>query len=343
MVSGIKGNLDIVSTVGIYGWVWAGVEPGRLARVTCTDRGGRSVTFVATEDRPDVGAIVAAVGKLGFAVPLELFDGLDRHVTFTDESGTVLVHGDDVVLPAPLSRSRSPDDPLPVLLHIPKTGGTSLRRAMEPYLSKAATTYIYAGQDSLSFEELDQMPPHQRSCSRLVMGHILFGTGAYFGRAAEYAAFLRQPVPRIRSNFAHLLAEAGLDEDKIERLVTTVNEGSTHDFDNVMTRMIAGIAADPIPFGHLDRDVVDLALHNIRTSFFFVGLNESFREHSAMLGRALLGRDIPMRFDNVSPGRPHEGYERIDWDGLHHRNRFDQMLYDAVVEQRLAGVDLRRR
>ncbi|HSW07424.1 class I SAM-dependent methyltransferase [Aquabacterium sp.] len=90
------------------------------------------------------------------------------------------------------------DDALFVHVHVPRTGGTSLRLLLSKTFGSERCLMNYAG-------EIDQCTTQQLSRICCVSGHVEYGMHRHFARAPLYLTVLRHPIDRYRSTYATFL------------------------------------------------------------------------------------------------------------------------------------------
>jgi hypothetical protein len=278
----------------------------------------------------------------GFAVKRGWLDPRSKSISIITRDGAILSGGANIQLPD-LPPMPPPLQPVTIFLHLAKTAGTSVRHAAARQLSEAETLLIYPGAPFGMDEHLiPTIPPYQRRRLRLVIGHCSFGVHERLGVPSRYSVFLRDPAARLRSNFAHHGAARTVFRvgGSVVSAATAINDGLSEEFDNLMVRVIAGLARDAVPPGTVSGADVELALDNIRAHFAFVGLSETMTESFAGLC-AILGLDpqTPPK-DNVTPHAwigAEQQTAAVRWDIVFERNRHDFALYDAVRKSGLVG------
>ncbi len=346
VVEHILGHVDAIRDGLLSGWIANVGEAGRAEEVHCEDTAGNRVVFHAWHAREDVRAQLGLDGRFGFVIPTSALRDLGPTVSIRSRLGSALGNGEAVAVPK-ASYGTGNSGPVRVVLHIPKTAGTSLRHSLTQGLSPAERLLLYNPPFGLTVPELARLPRAQKQAVSMVLGHAFFGVGAYLARPTQYLTILRQPLKRLRSHLAHHLA-AGTTffaEGRPVSLAEAFNQGHSPEFDNLMVRSIAGLSEDVAPLGTLDASAVDLALFNVQQHFAFVGFVETLAQDVQALSR-LLGREIEHPgVENVRPpGDQARGGDRdIDWSRVSARNRFDQELYDLLLSERreTATADLR--
>lgn len=181
-------------------------------------------------------------------------------------------------------------DPL-LLVHLPKTAGTTLAQLMRYHYRDGA--FKGAGNVLSRFDEAE---PRLRTIARkprfrAAAGHVSFGLAQRVLPDATYVTILREPVARTLSQY-YFLTESGngqglvppwLDED-----VRGIGIGEAFErgylLDDLQTRMLCGLVS---PYDELPDDALERARENIRDRFAYVGTTERFDELLAVLNLAL--------------------------------------------------------
>ena len=225
-----------------------------------------------------------------------------------------------------------------VFLHIPKTGGVTLRRALK---WKYPSRMLYEETLSKPLEALDQVPLSERERARVVSGHLHYGVHEYIPRECEYITVLREPVARVVSSYHYILghskhwlhADLMRASDPLEELLRI-----DPSVDNHQTRMVSGRGGGEIasrtakPLGS---DALEQAKRNLER-FLVVGLTERFDETFILLRRAL-GWRLPYYVTaNVASGpKPMTESAR---ELIRERNQLDLELYRFADELLSAAV-----
>ena len=208
-----------------------------------------------------------------------------------------------------------------IFIHLPKTGGTTLRliigRNYHPRL-----TYTIDGAPG-SVEAFINLPPERRREFVVLQGHIPFGLHEHLGGEARYVTMLRHPVERVVSLYYYVRKIPAHPFHDAARRMTLAEfvEGGTEQAVNHQTRLLAGREDD-----FTDAALAD-AIENL-SRFAAVGLVERFDE-SLVLFRKILGwRRIHYVKGNVTKGRPaREEIPTTTVRIIEERNAFDMELY----------------
>lgn len=178
-----------------------------------------------------------------------------------------------------------------VFLHIPKTGGTSLRALFRHWLPDEAMRFV---DPPLAPDDLAELSD-PASDLRLIAGHLYFGIDEQLGFCGEYITFLRDPVERIVSFWTHQVRREQSEFHELARGGMTLHDfvegGYTHQTNNLMTRILIGTSVPGIldgSLGHItERHYLRLALRNVETRFRFVGFMEQFDQSVTAMAKAL--------------------------------------------------------
>ena len=224
--------------------------------------------------------------------------------------------------------------PCIVFLHIPKTGGVSLRAALRQKYPGANLT-LHSPRDPARVEEL---PIERRRRARVVAGHLPYGVHRHMPLNCEYVTMLREPVGRAVSTYHHVLEHpqhwfheqaiaSGMD---LESFVAA-DDGP---LDNLQTRLLSGwvegelVARDEprTPATEAGLSALEEAKLNLDRCLV-VGLTERFDESFILLRRAL-GWKLPMyakRNKGTHAGRKPPGELAIEM--IKQRDQLDVLLY----------------
>ena len=234
-------------------------------------------------------------------------------------------------------------DPL-LLVHLPKTAGTTLAQLMRYHYSGGA--FMGAGN---VLSRLDEAEPRlqaigRKPAVRAAAGHVSFGLAQQVLPDATFVTILREPVARTLSQYYFLtefgrgggLVPPGLDED-----ARGLDLGDAFDrgylLDNLQTRMLCGAVS---PYGDLPADALERAKANLRDRFAYVGTTERFDELLAVLDLALGWPTTAYEPARENPHRPAEVPDELR--GLAaERNALDRELHafaDELLDEALAAA-----
>jgi Galactose-3-O-sulfotransferase len=233
-----------------------------------------------------------------------------------------------------------------IFLHLPKTGGVTLRRTLKWKYSPDLLSFETLTKPA---ESLGEVPLSRRRSTRVLSGHLHYGVHDYFPQRCEYITLLREPIARVVSYYYYILghpkhwrhAELVRSGMSLDEFVRTSPERG---IENDQTRMLSGRGAGELVAGTLGRSALDEAKRNL-DSFLVVGLTERFDESFILIRRAL-GWKLPMYVSANVSTRPKPASETA-LESIRHRNELDLELYEyargllsAAIERQ--GESLRR-
>jgi len=97
------------------------------------------------------------------------------------------------------------DEPTPIFLHIPKTGGTTLHSALSWQYLGRPTLWLKPSEASERWSppQIQGLDCEHRSHLRLVRGHAYYGVHTEFPGQTTYITLLRHPLGHIRSQYKY--------------------------------------------------------------------------------------------------------------------------------------------
>jgi hypothetical protein len=238
-----------------------------------------------------------------------------------------------------------------VFLHLPKTGGSSVRALLaarfEPdmiietvrrgpdadrigYISgEVANLPPWDGTtpNSLLDEQLRTLSPGQSSRLRLVQGHCSYGVHEVLPRPAAYVTLLRDPIERVLSLYSHRVRLDGLKMG----LDDYVRGGRDFAVDNAQVRMLAGVVDGDPRLVSVTEEMLERARRHLQ-EMQVVGVTDRFDEFVVLLGRRFGWRRLTAPFLNRDPGRLRaSGVEPSVVEEVRARNWADSALYDDAL------------
>jgi hypothetical protein len=231
-------------------------------------------------------------------------------------------------------------------MHIPKTGGSSLRDSLDQVYPKREQLQLYDSPDNdvIHADDFAGLPEVERDRPRLIMGHFYYGLHEHVPRPSRYLTIIRDPVDRVASLYHHYrrVAELRPDSRAGKEGQAIVNEDmSLEDWgfglerveiDNEILRRVTG--QQSIPFGQCPDHMLDEALDHVEERFLRVLVLERLDQSMRVLD-ADLGRHIPAPgFVNVNEWRaPVDAIDPKVVARLLELNRLDLAFYRAMVER----------
>lgn len=133
--------------------------------------------------------------------------------------------------------------PTLILLHLPKTGGASVRDVALRNYRPEHRIHVPGGSSRDERAWFALQSPERRARARIVTGHLRYGLDTMLPHPAEYSTCIRHPVDRIRSLFRWLSdnprpATDPFIADGFEAFA--LGDGLA-DVDNGQTRMLAAV------------------------------------------------------------------------------------------------------
>jgi hypothetical protein len=223
--------------------------------------------------------------------------------------------------------ARPATSPCIIFLHLPKTGGVTLRRALR---WKYAPELLNFETLTKPAEALGEVPLSERRSARVLTGHLHYGVHDYIPQRCEYITLLREPIARVVSYYYYILkhpkhwrhaelVRSGMGLDEFVR--TSPERGVEND----QTRMLSGAGAGELDAGSLDRKALEQAKRNLER-FLVVGLTERFDESFILIRRAL-GWKFPLyETANVATGPKPASATALE--SIRERNQLDLELYE---------------
>jgi hypothetical protein len=226
----------------------------------------------------------------------------------------------------PTKAIRPRDPSCLVLMHIPKTAGTTLASTLQWNYPPHLTLH----QDLLGrpIEEIESIPIERRSSALLLRGHVPYGVHRYIPRPCEYVTVLREPVARAVSAYKHVLRRPRneLHDQVVGQGMGLEDFIVTHWVDKRVNRQTRQLSNRPD--GPLERSALEEAMRNLE-SFLVVGLTERFEETLALVRRAV-GLRLPF-YVTRNVGQPLAVSQRAE-ELIRDRDHLDLELYAFACE-----------
>lgn len=220
-------------------------------------------------------------------------------------------------------------------LHIPKTGGMTLRTFVVPNFQSDHFFEIAGGRYVERLEELRLLDDAKKASLRLVLGHLPYGVHEWLPRPCRYFTMLRDPVDRVLSHYYYVLEQP--THPLHERVVSSsmsleeyVTSGLSAELSNGQTRLLCGwpeidsLRGD----GECTQAVFEAARKNLE-QVAAVGLMEEFNR-SLELYRTTFGwAKQPIQRRNVTKKRSAvDSHSAETLRVIRDRNSFDLALYE---------------
>jgi len=165
-------------------------------------------------------------------------------------------------------------------LHIPKTGGTSVRHLLAANYGSGFYGFLPVVRAD-SFWTVNQKEQSKFTC---LSGHLAYGMTSSFSWPVEYLVTLRDPVERLLSLYHYRWIKDAARRTEEERLQTLEDFLSSTEWacnDNDQTRHLAGMACHGSNLRQGSRSVdskdLDLAIENLQNCKW-IGITEHLQQ-----------------------------------------------------------------
>lgn len=220
-----------------------------------------------------------------------------------------------------------------IFLHLPKTGGTSLRNILNREYAENTRLLIYTyphfpKKDGIV--KLQKLSNDKRAKLELIYGHFAFGIHEYLPQESTYITFLRDPVDRIISHFYFVKKrniKAHVGNMKGNTLEEYLNKGLDYELNNGMTRLLC--CDDKIQKNStITRSDLEIAKTNLDKHFSFVGILDEFRNGLLILSNLLnWEKDLVFVKTNVTRHPSKEEIPKYVIKKIMKMNELDMELY----------------
>lgn len=239
------------------------------------------------------------------------------------------------------------DDPTVLFLHIGKTAGATMRRALRRQFPdrlvlelRAPTVRPGRLRRDGAVAYFATLPEEERARPRLIVGHFTYGLHEAVPRPSTYVTLLREPVALVRSQYQHVRRHPGhLLHERAKAypdLRTYIESGLSLEMDNSQTRALAGDTETP--FGACTPSMLARAKEHLEHAFRVVGITERFDE-SLVLMRLAFGWDR-LRYVPINVDRSRrEPLSEADLELVRTRNGLDLDLYEWASRRFQATVE----
>lgn len=254
-----------------------------------------------------------------------------------------------------------------IVLHIPRTGGTTLRSVLSEVYGKKR---VLSFPDFPEPEQISQVLARIRlklsrkesvtpdySLTRAYIGHVNFGIHQYLDEPrVPYITLLRDPVDRAISLYFHKMERSQQIHPEnpahtqgytpVADYFESGLKGQISRVANQQTKMIAGLAqrkSFPLDERMLsDTELFDRAVENLESSFSLVGVSEMWDDFLLLASEILGWPEVHYVRQNAVKNRLHlTDYAPEILDRLERANAVDIRLYNYVRERLRHEVKVR--
>ncbi|HEY7303378.1 MAG TPA: DUF4118 domain-containing protein [Bryobacteraceae bacterium] len=317
----LVGRLDGEIQGEIYGWALDSAQPSVAPKIEIYVENRPVAELNAVSYRPDVGSH-------GFWFDLTRCcpQAQGVHVDARFSNGRPVEHS-PLIVDIPAVPAAQNSEAL-LFMHIAKTAGTAFRKAILENYKQSEIAYLYPNPPGFLYDDLRLLPLCQRANFRLIIGHFQYGIHLLLPQQSTYVTIVRDPVSRVISEFRYRLNK---EDDSPRHLINLLEQQETVDLDNLMVRCFSGVSEQKFPPGHIDRHVYEVAVHNLKTAFSFVGHQENSETAYGILQQRFHWKPGSLALINRGPSASSGHYESVRRT-IEHFNRWDCQLYSAIKQ-----------
>ena len=218
------------------------------------------------------------------------------------------------------------DNPL-VVLHVPKTAGTSLRKIIKNNYIPEELLFVYDNHPNFfSTRELKNLSLEDINKFKVIMGHIQFDIKIFPCNKFNFLTFVRDPVNRVISYYHHVMTHNKVWSNKKISLLKYIETSNDLQLSNHQTRVLAGLGGNPVTDKHLKA-----AISNIDNYFCFVGISERFVESISFMAGMFNWENSSILHENASIGKPDAAFfSDMEIERIKELNKLDIELYNYI-------------
>lgn len=224
------------------------------------------------------------------------------------------------------------NDHLVIFMHIPKTGGSTLRNIIKYQYKKEQIQKLPRRN---AMENLISLSPKKNFKIKCTYGHHRFGIHNYFNQRFTYITMLRHPVERIISTYYFILEnEKNQMHEKVKNLtfkefILSPDPDLRIQITNHQTRYVSGMKNPDLK----------LAISNIKQHFSVVGITELYNESLFLMKKKLDWEDISYTKQNMTKNRiEKEEIPKKLIRIIEKNNRLDLQLYEYAKKKLLNNI-----
>jgi len=221
---------------------------------------------------------------------------------------------------------------IPIFLHIPKTGGTTVRDIINRQYKSSQIFTIATLKESEEFQEENIISALKEI--KIIRGHLKYGFHTNINIEPAYFTILRNPVERVLSTYYYVLS----NKNNPQNLSTSSKRMSIYQFIesginpflmNGQTQLLAGLTTDVYDPTFHSEELYQIAKTNLENNFIFVGLTEMFDETMVLI-KKILNWKTPF-YSSANRTKKKPDYKKITSDErtyIENHNQLDIKLFN---------------
>ncbi len=221
-----------------------------------------------------------------------------------------------------------------IFLHLPKTGGTTLRQLFYSQYSYLKLNEIYTVNRTRDTPIFEQLSSDKKEHIKVLVGHFSYGIHKHFKKPFSYVSFMREPIKRILSAYNYAKTNSKHDfykeinEHNLEPVAYLKNPKKGW-LENGQTKYFAGVSDFNKP---CTEETFQMAIKNIENHFLYIGILEDFEKSLLLLNKTLNWQFKPYKIQNKSYSNSLVLSEE-NYSVLQKMNEYDLRLYKMVKVQ----------